>query len=165
MYYYFGYIITDRDINFDNIQLDEKLFIIYDISYKTSIIQKPLRIRFDKIDIFIRLCVSEFKHLILFVYGLFDKICDKIKHSISEKSAITDSVNHSFRKIRIDSYNSLHIEKMLTSHNIVILIKSVVNKNKYITTTIIYFQKKDCIKINECLNECLYIINAIFRQN
>ena len=95
-----------------------------------------MRIRFDKIDRFIRLCV---KHLILFVYGLFDKICDKIKHSISEKSAITDSVNHSFRKIRIDSYNSLHIEKMLTSHNIVILIKSVVNKNKYITTTIIYF--------------------------
>ena len=39
-------------------------------------------------------------------------------------------VNHNFGKIRIDSYNSLPVEKMLTFHNVIILIKSVVNKNK-----------------------------------
>ena len=33
-------------------------------------------------------------------------------------------------KKRIDSCNSLPIEKMLTFHNVIILIKSVVNKNK-----------------------------------
>ena len=46
------------------------------------------------------------------------------------KSGITDSINHNFGKIRIDSYNSLPIEKILTFHNVIILIKSVVNKNK-----------------------------------
>ena len=43
---------------------------------------------------------------------------------------MTDSINRNFRKIRINSYNSLSIEKILTFHNIIILIKSVVNKNK-----------------------------------
>ena len=56
--------------------------------------------------------------------------CDKIKYLISKKSGITDSINHNFGKIRIDSYNSLPIEKILTFHNVIILIKSVVNKNK-----------------------------------
>ena len=46
------------------------------------------------------------------------------------KSGITDSINHNFGKIRIDSYNSLPIEKILTFHNVIILIKSVVNKNE-----------------------------------
>ena len=61
---------------------------------------------------------------------MFDKICDKIKYLISKKSGITDSINHNFGKIRIDSYSSLPIEKILTFHNVIILIKSVVNKNK-----------------------------------
>ena len=49
---------------------------------------------------------------------------------ISEKSGVTYSINHNFGRIRIDSYNSLPIEKILTFHNVIILIKSVVNKNK-----------------------------------
>ena len=39
------------------------------------------------------------------VDGLFDEIYDKIKYLISEKSDITDSINHNFGKIKIDSYN------------------------------------------------------------
>ena len=58
------------------------------------------------------------------------KICDKVKYLISGKSGITDSINLNFGKIRIDSYNSLPIEKILTFHIVIILIKSVVNKNK-----------------------------------
>ena len=58
------------------------------------------------------------------------KICDKIKYLISGKSGITDSINLNFGKIRIDSYNSLPIEKILTFHIVIILIKSVINKNK-----------------------------------
>ena len=58
------------------------------------------------------------------------KICDKIKYLITGKSGITDSINLNFGKIRIDSYNSLPIEKILTFHIVIILIKSVVNKNK-----------------------------------
>ena len=66
----------------------------------------------------------------MFDYRLFDKICDKIKCPISEKSSIRDSINHNFGKIRTDSFNSLSIEKILTFHNVIIPIKSVVNKNK-----------------------------------
>ena len=61
---------------------------------------------------------------------MFDIICGKIKYLISEKSGITDIINHNFGKIRIDSYNSLPIQKILIFHNVIILIKSVVNKNK-----------------------------------
>ena len=57
-------------------------------------------------------------------------ICNRIKSLISEKTGIIDSVNHNFRRIRIDSDNSLSIEKILTFHNVIILIKSVVDKNK-----------------------------------
>ena len=47
-----------------------------------------------------------------------------------KKIGVTFSINHNFTRIRIDSYNSLPIEKILTFHNVIILIKSVVSKNK-----------------------------------
>ena len=89
-----------------------------------------MRIRFDKVDGFTRVYDAEFKHLVLFDYGLFDNICDTIKYLISGKSGITNSINHNFGKITIDSYNSLPIENILTFHNVIILIKSVVNRDK-----------------------------------
>ena len=64
------------------------------------------------------------------VNRLLDKIYDKINHLIGDKSFIPDSINHNFGKIRTDSFNSLPIEKKLAFHNLIILIKSVVNKNK-----------------------------------
>ena len=57
-----------------------------------------MRIRFDKIDGFIRVCGGEFRYLVLFDYGLFDRTCDKIKYLISEKSGITDSISLNFEK-------------------------------------------------------------------
>ena len=89
-----------------------------------------MRIRFDKIYGFVRVCAGVFRHLVLFGYRLFDKISYKIKYLISEKSGITDSVNHNFREIRIDSNNSLPIEKIFTFNDVIILIKSVVDKDK-----------------------------------
>ena len=54
-------IISDIDFDFDKILLDEKSYknkyeniLIYDILYKTLMGAKPLRIRFDKIDGFIK---------------------------------------------------------------------------------------------------------------
>ena len=47
-----------KDFGFDNILIDEKLhknILIYIILYKTLIGTKPLRIRFDKIEGFIRI--------------------------------------------------------------------------------------------------------------
>ena len=52
---------------------------------KTSTSLKPLSIRFDKIDGFIISLDGKIKHLVLFDYGLRDKICDKIKYLISKK--------------------------------------------------------------------------------
>ena len=63
-------------------------------------------IRFGKIDGFIISRDGKVKHLILFDYGLFDLICDNIKYLTSKKSGITNSINHNFGNIRIDSYNS-----------------------------------------------------------
>ena len=67
--YYFDDIIIPRDINFDNIFLDIKLCkkeyentLICEIWYKSSAIQEPLRIRFDKIDGFIRASSGKFRY-------------------------------------------------------------------------------------------------------
>ena len=74
--------------NFSNILLNKKLYeniSVYNISYKSPTGPKPLRITFDKIDGFILSLDGKIKHLILFDYGLFDKICDKIEYLISKK--------------------------------------------------------------------------------
>ena len=54
--YYFNDIIKIEGFKFD-ILLDEKSYeniLVYDISYKTLFGPKPLRIRFDEVDGFIR---------------------------------------------------------------------------------------------------------------
>ena len=133
MYYYFRDIINGTKVNFRNILLNKKLYenvSVYNISYKTPTSPKPLRIRFDKIDGFIMVLDVKIKHLVLFDYGLLDKICDKTRYLISKKSDNANSINYNFENIKIDSYNSLLIKKILTFHNVIILIKSFVDKNK-----------------------------------
>ena len=88
----------------------------------------PLRIRFNKIDGFIKIH-NKIRYLVLF-HEWCDKICDMIKYLISEKSNITGSINHNFTRIRIDSNNSLTIVRILTFNNAIILIKSLSSKNK-----------------------------------
>ena len=89
---------------------------------------KPLRIRFNKIDGFIK-NYDGIRYLVLRDYERYNSIYDRIKYLMSEKSSIINSINHNFVRIEIDSYNSLPIETMLTFH-VIMLIKSVVNKNK-----------------------------------
>ena len=74
--------------NFSNILLNKKLYeniSVYNISYKSPAGPKLLRITFNKIDGFIISLDGKIKHLVLFDYGLFDKICDKIEYLISKK--------------------------------------------------------------------------------
>ena len=59
-----------------------------------------------------------------------DAIHDKIRYLISIKSGITYIISLYFAKIKVDSYHSLRIEKTLTLHDVVIHIKSVLNKDK-----------------------------------
>ena len=106
--------------------------------YKTSTGPKPLRIKFDKIDGFIVILDGKIKHLWLIDYGLFNKIFDKIKYLITEKSGIKNSINHNFGKIRIDSHNSLPIEKYWLFIMLWYSLSQLLTRIK-INTTIIYF--------------------------
>ena len=87
-----------------------------------------MRIRYDEIDGFIKIH-NKARYLVLFDEWC-DKICDRIKYLISKNIGITDSINHNFGRIIIDSYDSLPIEKILTLYNVITLIKTVVKKNK-----------------------------------
>ena len=130
--YYFDDTNKLEDFDINNILIDEKShknILIYDISYKTLIGSKPLRIRFDKIDGFIRIYDGT-RYLTLFGSEKCDAIYDRIRYLISLKSGITYIFSHYFAKIKVDSYDSLPIEKTLTFYNVIILIKSVLNKDK-----------------------------------
>ena len=82
-----------------------------------------------------------------------------MRYLISEKSGITDSINHNFKRIRIDSYNSLPIEKKIDFYKVKILIKSVVNKNKNNYYCKYFFRKRfnehksytQCFEMSVCI--------------
>ena len=103
--------------------------MIYDISYKTLISPKPLRIRFDKIDGFVRIYDGT-RHLLLFGSEKYNAIYNRIRYLISLKSSITCVFSHCYVKIKVDSYDSLPIEKGLNVHNVIILNKSIFNKDQ-----------------------------------
>ena len=90
---------------------------------------KPLRIMFDEIDGIIKI-YDGIRYLVLFASERYNKIYDRIRYFTNEKSGIADIITHNSVRIRIDSYNFLPIEKTLTFLNVILLIKSVVNKNK-----------------------------------
>ena len=118
------YYFDDRDIDtdFSNVLLNEKSYktyiyiLIYDISYKTYMGSKPLCIRFHEIDEFIKI-YDGIRYLLLFGSKLHNAISNRIRYLISKKSGITDSINHNFARIKIDSVNSLPVEKPLTCYN------------------------------------------------
>ena len=130
--YYFGDIIKLEDFDIDNILMEEKShenILIYDISYKNLDGSKPLCIRFDKIDGFIRI-YEETRYLTLFGSEKYDANYDRIRYLISVKSGITYIFVHYFTKLKVGSCDSLPIEKILTFHNVIILIKSLLHKDK-----------------------------------
>ena len=67
-------------------------------------------IRFDKIDGSIRIYGGT-RYLILFGAVKYEAIYDRIRYLNSLKSNITYIFSHYFAKIKIDSYDSLPIEK------------------------------------------------------
>ena len=77
--YYFDDIMRVADIDFDNILFGKKShntyknILIYDISYKTFISAKPLRIRFHEIDGFIKI-YEGIRYLVLFGPGWYHAI-------------------------------------------------------------------------------------------
>ena len=91
---------------------------------------ETVRIKFNKIEGFIKIH-DKIRYLVLFNYSYCNKMCHEIRYLLIEKGGITDSINQNFARIRIDSNDSLFIEKILTFHNVIIPIKSVFNKNKH----------------------------------
>ena len=80
--YYFNDIIKLEDFDIVNILIDKKSYenmLIYDISYKTLIDPKPLRIRFDKIDGFIRVYDGA-RYLTFFGSEKYDAVSDRIRY-------------------------------------------------------------------------------------
>ena len=74
--YHFDCIIKLEDFEFSNILIDEKShenILNFDISYKILIGPKPLQIRFDKIDRFIRIYDGT-RYLTLFGFKKYDAI-------------------------------------------------------------------------------------------
>ena len=57
--------------------------MIYDISYKSLISAKPLRIGFDKIDGFIRV-YGRTRYLVLFDFEEYEAIYNKIRYLVSQ---------------------------------------------------------------------------------
>ena len=71
---YFDDIMTVEDINSSGVLLDEKEYeniLTYGISYKNFLGSKPLHIKFDKIDGFIKI-YDGIRYLVLFVYWWYD---------------------------------------------------------------------------------------------
>ena len=75
-------------------------------------------------------------YLELFGFWFYHRIYCRINYLIGEKSNYKNVINHNFARIRIDSYNPLPTEKTLSFHDVIILIKSVVNKIKTTATLI-----------------------------
>ena len=116
----------------DNVLIYKKLYInslVYNISYKNSIGTKLVCIRFNKVDEFIRLYDGT-GHLVLFDPEKYDAIYNRIKYLTGPKSNIKYAFSYTYSKIKRYSYHSLPLWKILTFHNVIILIKSVFNKDK-----------------------------------
>ena len=71
--------------------MDEKLYeniLVYEISYKTLFGSKPLRIRFDKIDGFIRV-YDEIRYVTLLESIKYDASYSRTRYLIRQKFGIT----------------------------------------------------------------------------
>ena len=113
---------------------------------------KPFHIRFDKIDGFIRIYDGT-KYLVLFGSGKYDFIYNRL---IIVKSGITYVISHNYAKIKVDSYDSLPLEKTMTFRNVIKLIKSFFNKDENNYYYNIFLEKSS----NELPKKMSFCINA-----
>ena len=72
----------------------------------------------------------------------YDTVYNRIRYLVSLKSGITYIFSHNFAKIKVDFYDSFAIQKILTLHNVIILIKSVLNKDENYYYFKIFLEKR-----------------------
>ena len=118
-----------------------------------------LRIRFDKIDGYIKV-YDRTRYLVLFGSKKYDYINNRIRYLISVRKGITDLISHNYAKIKVDSYNSVPLEKTMTFHNVVILIKSVFDKdrNNYYYNIFLEKASNELPKNSFCIKYKCYIM-------
>ena len=103
MCYYFYDIIKIEYFDFDKILSEEKPYeniFNYNISNKTLTGAKPLHIRFDKVDRFIRVYDGT-RYLVLFGREKYKAIYNRIRYLISQKSCITYVFSNNYARIKI----------------------------------------------------------------
>ena len=76
--------------------------LVYNISYKSLIDSMPLRIRFDKIDGFIR-GYDGIRYLVLTGSQKHDSIYNRTGYFISVKNDITYKFSQNYAKVKADS--------------------------------------------------------------
>ena len=160
-------MVKIEDFNLDNILKYEKScenILVYNISYKTLIDVKHFRIRFNKIDGFIIACDGT-RYLVLFESEKCDLIYNIIRNLIGVKSGITYVISQNYAKIKVDSYYSLPLEKTMTFHNVIVLIKLAFNKDKYDYYYDIFLEKvwNELSKKSFCIKyKCFIMIELKF---
>ena len=105
------------------------------------ICSKVFCIRFDKNDGFIRV-YDRTRYLVLFDPEKHKVFYNEIRYLISQRSAITSVSSYKYAKIKIDSLNSLHLQKKLTLYNVIIVIKPVFNKMFFDSITMLRCGKR-----------------------
>ena len=132
MPYYSHNIIEFEDFDFDDILINEKSLKIRSISYQNSyqilIDAKLLPIRFDKIDGFIR--TYDGNRYLVFGLEKHGAIYNRIRYLISQKP-LSHMFSHTITQTSKLILTFLCLEKKtLTLHNIITLIKLVLNKDQ-----------------------------------
>ena len=79
-----------------------KNILIYDISYKTLIDPKPLRIRFNQINGYIRI-YDRTRYLTFFGSERYEAIYNRIRYLIILKSGVTNIFYHYFANVKVGS--------------------------------------------------------------
>ena len=88
-----------------------------------------MHFRFDKIDGFITV-YDGIRYLALFESEKYAFIYNRIKYLTGVKKGIKYVFCHNYAEVKVDSYDSLLLEKTMTFHNVIILIKLVFIKDK-----------------------------------
>ena len=91
-----------KTLNLDNILLDEKSNLISDS-----------RIRFDKINRYVSV-YNGTRYLVSFVSKKYNFIYNRIRYLLAVKSGIIYVIPYTYAKIKVDSYDSLPLEKAKT---------------------------------------------------
>ena len=125
--YYFHDKTKFEDSDIDNISTVKKSYeniLIYKISYNTLIGLNHLRIRFNNMEGFIRVYEGT-RYLVIFGSENYDASFNMIRYQV-----FNYDFSHYYVKVKVDSYDSLTIEKTLTLHNVIKVIGSVLNKDQ-----------------------------------